>query len=77
MVLALEKKYGQDIEFVIVNPSAEEGNSLAQKYNIRYIPAFIILDRRGEVLFNIDYSEISAGPQAKLEGYILQAINRK
>ncbi|WP_418790790.1 hypothetical protein [Phosphitispora sp. TUW77] len=70
VVLALEEKYGEDVQFIIADTNNTEASPLARQFNVYYIPHIVILDGKGNVL----YSDI--GPQTGdfLEGYLNKAV---
>lgn len=59
MVLALEKKYSDNINFIIVDVDDPQGQVLAQQFDINYIPAFFVIDQQGQITYN------DTGPQSK------------
>ena len=59
MVLALEKKYSNNINFIVVDVDDPQGQVLAQKFDIYYIPAFFVIDQQGQITYN------DTGPQSK------------
>lgn len=59
MVLALEKKYSEKVKFIIVDIDDPQGQALAQQFDIYYIPAFFVIDQRGQITYN------DSGPQNK------------
>jgi len=58
-VLALEKKYSEKINFIVVDIDDQEGQALSKQFNIYYIPAFFVLDQQGQITYN------DTGPQSK------------
>jgi len=59
VVLALEKKYSNNINFIVVDVDDPQGQVLAQKFDIYYIPAFFVIDQQGQITYN------DTGPQSK------------
>lgn len=59
MVLALEKKYSDSINFIVVDIDDPQGQALAQQFKIYYIPAFFIINEQGQITYN------DTGPQSK------------
>lgn len=70
MDLALEKKYGNKMEFIIANVTTEEGNYLAGLYRVDLIPAFFLIDRKGNVVF----SDVGVQSEDKLDRQISEII---
>ena len=58
-MLALEKKYSEKINFIVVDIDDQEGQALSKQFNIYYIPAFFVLDQQGQITYN------DTGPQSK------------
>lgn len=69
-MLALQNKYDGQMEFVIADVTKPEGNSLAEKFDIYYIPVFFVLDRSGKILERIEFDQIQDDPQQKLDSLI-------
>lgn len=59
MVLALEKKYSNNINFIVVDIDDPQGQVLAKQFDIYYIPAFFVIDQQGQITHN------DTGPQSK------------
>ena len=59
MVLALDKKYSKKTDFIVVNIDDPQGQILAQQFNIYYIPAYFVIDQKGQITYN------DTGPQSK------------
>ena len=59
VVLALEKKYSEKINFIVVDVDDQEGQVLSKQFNINYIPAFFVLNQQGQITYN------DTGPQSK------------
>jgi cytochrome c-type biogenesis protein len=59
VVLALEKKYSEKINFIVIDIDDQEGQVLSKQFNIYYIPAFFVLDQQGQITYN------DTGPQSK------------
>ena len=59
MVLALEKEYSDKINFIVVDIDDPQGQTLAQQFDIYYIPAFFVLDQQGHITYN------ATDPQSK------------
>jgi Thiol:disulfide interchange protein len=59
VVLALEKKYSANVNFIVADIDDPEGQALAKQFNIYYIPAFFVFDRQGQITYN------DTGPQSK------------
>lgn len=59
MVLALEKKYGHTVNFIIADIDDSQGQALAQHFEISYIPAFLVIDEQGQITYS------DSGPQTK------------
>lgn len=76
-MLALENKYQKDMDFIIADVNEPEGNSLAQQFNIYYIPVFFVLDGKGKTIDHIEYSQIADSPQKMLDSRIAKAIAGK
>ena len=72
-MLALEKKYHEKIEFIIVDVRTTEGNDLAYQYRVDYIPRFFLLDNKG----NTAFTEVGVQSQSKLDSQISQTIAGK
>lgn len=51
-MLALEKKYSNDITFIIVDLDDPQGQTLAKQFDIYSIPAYIVLDQQGQITYN-------------------------
>ena len=58
MVLALEKKYSNNINFIVVDIDDPQGQVLAKQFDIYYIPAFFVIDQ-DQITYN------DTGPQSK------------
>lgn len=58
-MLALEKKYADKVNFVIADVDDPQGQVLAARFNIYYIPAIFVFDQNGQVTYN------STGAQSK------------
>lgn len=58
-MLALEKKYSNDITFIIVDLDDPQGQILAKQFDIYSIPAYIVLDQQGQITYN------DTGPRSK------------
>jgi len=67
VVLALEKKYSQKINFIVVDIDDPQGQVLAKQFNVYYIPAFFVLDQQGQITYN------DTGPQS--EASLENALN--
>lgn len=50
VVLALEKKYGNQVDFIVADVDKEK--VLADKYQVYYIPAFVFIGKNGVVIDN-------------------------
>ncbi|KJR46218.1 Cytochrome c-type biogenesis protein CcdA [Desulfosporosinus sp. I2] len=59
VVLALEKKYSANVNFIVADIDDPEGQVLAKQFNIYYIPAFFVFDQQGQITYN------DTGPQSK------------
>ncbi|MDQ7093128.1 cytochrome c biogenesis protein CcdA [Desulfosporosinus sp. PR] len=59
VVLALEKDYGEKANVIVVDVDSQEGQILAQQFNIYYIPAVFIFDQQGQITYK------DTGPQSK------------
>jgi len=59
VVLALDKKYSKKTDFIVVNIDDPQGQILAQQFNIYYIPAYFVIDQKGQITYN------DTGPQSK------------
>lgn len=59
MVLALEKKYGDNTNFIVADIDTPQGQALATQFGIYYIPAFFVINEQGQVTYN------DTGPQSK------------
>jgi len=70
----MEEKYEGDIEFVIADTNSSEGRSLAERFGVYYIPAFFILDGKGNILNSFGYQEVSDNPQKTMDSFISEAI---
>jgi len=57
-VLALEKKFSEKINFIVVDIDDPESQVLTQQFNIYYIPAFFVIDQKGQITYN------DTGPQS-------------
>lgn len=75
-MLALENKYGSQMEFVIADITKQEGNSLAEKFDIYYIPVWFVLDRQGKILDHIEFSQVQDNPQEKLDTIISEDLQK-
>ena len=60
MVLALEKKYSNTINFIVVDIDDPQGQVLAKQFDIYYIPAFFVINQQGQITYN------NTGPQSKV-----------
>lgn len=69
-MLALGNKYNSKMEFVIADVTGQEGNSLAGKFDIYYIPVWFVLDRQGKILDHIEFSQVQDNPQQRLDTII-------
>lgn len=69
-MLALKNKYNSKMEFVVVDVTRPDGNSLAEKFDIYYIPVFFILDPQGKTLDRIEFPQIQENPQQRLDSFI-------
>lgn len=58
-MLALEKKYSANVNFIVADIDDPEGQVLAKQFNIYYIPAFFVFDQQGQITYN------DTGPQSK------------
>ena len=58
-MLALDKKYSKKTDFIVVNIDDPQGQILAQQFNIYYIPAYFVIDQKGQITYN------DTGPQSK------------
>lgn len=76
MVLALENKYSSQMEFVVADITKQEGNSLAEKFDIYYIPVWFVLDRQGKILDHIEFSQVQDNPQQKLDSIISEDLQK-
>lgn len=76
MVLALENKYSSQMEFVVADITKQEGNSLAEKFDIYYIPVWFVLDRQGKILDHIEFSQVQDNPQQKLDTIISEDLQK-
>ena len=76
MVLALENKYSSKMEFVVADITKQEGNSLAEKFDIYYIPVWFVLDRQGKILDHIEFSQVQDNPQQKLDTIISEDLQK-
>lgn len=72
-MLALEKKYHDKMEFIIVDVRTAEGSDLAYQYRVDYIPRFFLIDTKG----NIAFTEVGAQDKSKLDSQISKTIARK
>jgi len=59
VVLALEKKYGNNTNFIVADIDTPQGQALAKQFDIYYIPAFFVINEQGQVTYN------DSGPQSK------------
>jgi len=59
VVLALEKKYSDMVNFIIVDIDDPQGQALARQFDIYYIPAFFVIDPQGQITYS------DTGPQNK------------
>ena len=75
-MLALKKKYTSKMEFVTANTTTPEGSSLAQKFDIYYIPVFFILDRQGEIHDRIEFPQVQDNPQQSLDSFISRDLQK-
>jgi len=58
-VLALEKKYSKNTNFIVVDIDDPQGQVLAKQFDIYYIPAYFVLNQQGQITYN------DTGPQSK------------
>lgn len=72
MVLALENKYNEDMEFITADITTPEGDYLAGQFRVDLIPRFFILDRKGIPVL----TEIGAQTKEALENDIRQVISK-
>lgn len=72
MILALENKYGDQVQFITADVDTPQGASLADWFNVDSIPAFFLIDGEGQV---IDQS-IGIQPQNILEQQIKNLIQK-
>jgi len=70
VVLALEEKYGNEVEFIIANTNDAGTAPLAGQFNVYYIPHIVIMDGQGNILYS------DAGPQTQdfLEDHLNKAV---
>ncbi|WP_068965054.1 cytochrome c biogenesis CcdA family protein [Desulfosporosinus sp. BG] len=59
VVLALEKKYNHNIDFIIVDIDDPQGQVLSKQFNIYYIPAYFVIDQQGDITYS------ATGPQSE------------
>ena len=59
VVLALEKKYSKNTNFIVVDIDDPQGQILAKQFDIYYIPAYFVLNQQGQITYN------DTGPQSK------------
>lgn len=72
-MLPLEQKYGDKIQFVIVDVNTPEGGDLAGQFSVNLIPAMFILDGKG----NLIWSEVGLQSHNTLETYLKKAMAAK
>lgn len=60
MVLALEEKYRNNTNFIIVDIDDPQGQVLAKQFGVYYIPALFVIDQQGQITYN------DTGPQSKI-----------
>jgi len=75
-VLALKNKYDSEMEFIVADVTKPQGNSLAEKFDIYYIPVFFILDSNGKILEHIEFPQIQDNPQQMLDSFIAKALQK-
>ena len=47
--MALQKKYGQEVEFIIADTGGS-GSHLAQEFGVLYIPSYVFIDSSGKMI---------------------------
>lgn len=52
--MALEKKYGEQIRFIVVDVNTEQGYKLAEDFNIRFLPTMLFLDQNGDMVKQLE-----------------------
>lgn len=75
-MLALENKYNNKMEFIVADITKPEGSSLAERFDIYYIPVYFILDRNGNILERIEFPQIQDNPQQKLDSLISKSLGK-
>lgn len=75
-MLALEKKYKSKMDFIVAEVTSPEGTSLADKFDIYYIPVYFILDSQGKLLDRIEFSEIQKNPGPMLDSRISAGLQK-
>lgn len=64
--MALKAKYGDEVEFIIVDLDQPGGQEMAQEFQVTSIPAFFFIDKKGE----LSHYKVGAGPQSEFEAQL-------
>lgn len=71
-MLALENEFQGKLEFVVADVDDPQGQQLAGRYSVNAIPAFFILDAKG----NIAYQEVGVVDKETLAKNIKDVLNK-
>ncbi|MHB8171491.1 MAG: cytochrome c biogenesis protein CcdA [Thermincolia bacterium] len=75
VMLALEKKFSDKINFIIVDIDDPQGKQLAEQFKIYYIPAFFVIDPQGQVVYDAEGAQ-SKETLEKAIGSLGKAVNQ-
>ncbi|MHB1127465.1 MAG: thioredoxin family protein [Bacillota bacterium] len=72
VIMALFNKYGEQVDFIVVDTMTRNGNSLANQREVTGLPTMEFINSRGEVV-ETHVGWISAGDlEAKIQALIRQ-----
>lgn len=72
-VLALENRFNGQVDFVIADVDDPQGQQLAGRFGVNTIPAFFIMDSRGNIIFQ----DVGVFKEDALAEAIKDALNSK
>lgn len=62
--MALFKKYGDQVQFIVADVETSSGRRLAERFNVFSIPAMFFINREGKVVDNyvgeLSYEQLEA-----------------
>lgn len=71
--MALENRFYGQVEFVVADVDDPQGRQLAERFGVNTIPAFFIMDSKGNMVFQ----DVGVFDEDTLAGYIKEALGSK